>query len=820
MNTSKPHNKIPNQNEKTDNQQEFDKNVEELLNANRELQLRNEEKAVLTSQLLKANELLIKQNKDKHKRIAELLDANNRLLFLNIEKAKQAKELLEANLELAYQNSEKAKRAEELLKANVRIARQNAEKSKRATELLSAYQELEALHIEKSRQAKRLLHANKKMALQNEEIDQNATELLESNRKLSIQIAQNAEQMILLQSAKEEIENSRAIIADNLKYTRILLESSLDPLMVIDAAGYLTDVNLAAEMATGLPREKLIQTFFGDYFIDMEKARTAHALTFLEGTLNDVELQMKNADGKLITVLLNGSLYRNDAGMTVGLFVARNVSVAKEYERELLEYKNNLKIMVENRAIELVSSQQYFEFVFNTIPDATMIFERSTGKIIAVNDSFTEIFGYTRKQALDKTILELSIYNELAVYLRVMKKFLKLGVCINEEVVFLCQDGSTFVGLVSIKGVIKDGVACISSYIRDITEQKTKEKEALFIANHDHLTGLYNRHFFESELRRLDHMEFYPLTIIVGDINGLRMINDAFGNQVGDYVITEIAGKIRSCCSDDDVLARIGGDAFACLIPHMDEKQAYEKLIKIQIACERCETPYLEKITYSNFSLGFATKVSTEEDINDIVKLAEDHMHHRKMLEHRSSRNAIIASIKATMVERDLQTELHAERLITYSRKIGEAINLSASELDKLELLATLHDIGKVGIDNAILLKPGPLTDKEWITMRKHPEMGYRIAMSTPELVPIAEMILFHHERWDGTGYPQKISGEKIPSLSRIIAIVDAYDAMTSDRPYRLAMDPVSALAELRRCSGTQFDPKLVDVFLKVVGSE
>ncbi len=820
MKEKNPLNKDLDKNEKINNQKLIDKNVEELLIVNRELQLRNEEKAVLTTRLLEANNLLIKQNKDKHKRIAQLLDANNRLLFLNLEKAKRAQELLEANLELAYQNTEKAKRAEELLKANVMIARQNAEKSKRATELLAAYQELETLHKEKIRQAKKLLLANKKMTLQNEEIDHNASELLESNRKLSMQITQNAEQMILLQVAKGEIEKSRSIIADNLKYTRILLESSLDPLMVIDAAGYLTDVNLATEIEIGISREKLINTIFSDYFTDIEKAQAAHALTFLEGTIQDFELQMKKADGYTITILLNGSLYHNDAGMTVGLFVARNVSSIREYEQEILEYKYNLKIMIENQAIELVSSQQYFDNVFNTIPDATLIFERSNGKIIAVNDSFTEIFGYTRKQVLDKTILEISIYKELNVYLRVMKKFLKQGFCINEEVVFMCHDGTTFVGLVSIKGVIKDGVSCISSYIRDITIQKAKEQEAFYIANHDQLTGLYNRNFYDSELVRLDHEEFYPLTILIGDINGLKLINDAFGHKVGDIVITEIAERISSNCSENEILCRIGGDEFACLIPNTDEKEAYEKLIKIQIACESCGKTYLEKVSFSNFSLGFATKVSKEENINDIIKLAEDHMHRRKMLEHKSSRNAIIASIKATMIERNFETELHAERLIATSRKVGEALKLSTSELDKLELLCTLHDIGKVGIDNAILLKPGPLTEKEWTIMRKHPEMGYRIAMSTPELVPIAEMILLHHEKWDGTGYPRKISGDKIPLLSRIIAIVDAYDAMTNDRPYRLAMDSASALAEIRRCSVSQFDPSLVEVFLNVIETE
>ena len=144
-------------------------------------------------------------------------------------------------------------------------------------------------------------------------------------------------------------------------------------------------------------------------------------------------------------------------------------------------------------------------------------------------------------------------------------------------------------------------------------------------------------------------------------------------------------------------------------------------------------------------------------------------------------------------------------------------MDLTDAQLNELELLSTLHDIGKIGINDNILNKPGKLTEDEWVDMKKHPEIGYRIAMTTPELVPIADYILSHHEHWDGSGYPQGSKREEIPLLSRIIAVADAYDAMTSDRPYRRAMTKNAAIEEIKKNAGTQFDPYIAELFLNIL---
>jgi len=148
---------------------------------------------------------------------------------------------------------------------------------------------------------------------------------------------------------------------------------------------------------------------------------------------------------------------------------------------------------------------------------------------------------------------------------------------------------------------------------------------------------------------------------------------------------------------------------------------------------------------------------------------------------------------------------------------LGQNLKLSQAELNELVMLSALHDIGKIAVADSIILKPGKLSPKEWEMVKKHPEVGYRIAKSSVDLAAIADAILTHHENWDGSGYPEGIKGSQIPLISRIISIVDAYNAMTNDRPYRKALTRESAVAELRRCSGIKYDPELVEVFLKII---
>lgn len=192
-------------------------------------------------------------------------------------------------------------------------------------------------------------------------------------------------------------------------------------------------------------------------------------------------------------------------------------------------------------------------------------------------------------------------------------------------------------------------------------------------------------------------------------------------------------------------------------------------------------------------------------------------MYRRKLLEHKSLHNSILASIKTTMFEKSNETEEHAERLAKMSRQLGQALGLSEEELVELELSSALHDIGKIAIDDRILKKPGKLTDSEWREIKRHPEVGFRIAQASPEFKHISEYILCHHERWDGKGYPQGIEGENIPLISRIIALVDAYDAMTEDRVYRKSVNIEEAIDEIKKNAGTQFDPHIARIFVEKV---
>lgn len=360
-------------------------------------------------------------------------------------------------------------------------------------------------------------------------------------------------------------------------------------------------------------------------------------------------------------------------------------------------------------------------------------------------------------------------------------------------------------------------VMALEGLIIDISDRKKKEEEIVYLNYHDFLTGLYNRRFLEYAKEELDKEEFLPLSVLIGDINGLKLVNDAFGHEEGDTLIVETAKIIERCCRPTDIIARMGGDEFLILMPRTDGWQANEVMDQIK---RRCETynRNLHNDAYSlNISLGFATKEVAAHQLNGTIKIAEDFMYKSKLLEHKSSHSAILASIKATMHEKSHETQEHAERLTYLSKELGKTMNLSQQDMDELELLATLHDIGKVGISDQILNKPDRLTPEEWIEMKKHSEIGYRIAMSSPDIAPIAEFILSLHERWDGAGYPQGIAAEDIPLLSRIVSVVDAYDAMTEDRPYRKAMSAEEAANELSKNSGIQFDPNIVRQFLEQV---
>lgn len=358
-------------------------------------------------------------------------------------------------------------------------------------------------------------------------------------------------------------------------------------------------------------------------------------------------------------------------------------------------------------------------------------------------------------------------------------------------------------------------ICALEGLVFDITARKKRETENRYLTEHDLMTGLYNRGFFQQEKLRLDNESSLPLAIIIANINGVRLINDAFGHAEGDRLIIMASKVIKGLCRPNDVLARTGGDEFGILLPNTDFKTAFELVKSIKGAFLDYNGGVSKDAGFISLSLGCAVKTAEDENIDRIYKSAEEYMYKQKLLDRKSSHSAILSSIKATLFERSQETEEHAERLAKLSLDMGAKLNLPQTKLDELELLAILHDIGKIGINDRILNKPGSLSREEWEAMRKHPEIGFRIAMSSPVFQPIAECILFHHERWDGKGYPHGLRSNQIPLLARILAVADAYDAMTQDRPYRQAMARRDAILEIKENAGKQFDPEVVRIFLE-----
>jgi diguanylate cyclase (GGDEF)-like protein/PAS domain S-box-containing protein len=456
--------------------------------------------------------------------------------------------------------------------------------------------------------------------------------------------------------------------------------------------------------------------------------------------------------------------------------------------------------------------------LIDSIPDL-IFYKDIEGVYLGCNIPFIEFVGKQKNEIIGKTDYDLFDF-EIADFFRFNdKEMLRQNQSRRNEEWVTYPDGKKIL-LDTLKTPYCDsdgnliGILGIS---RDTTDRKQKEDEISYIGYHDHLTGFYNRRFFEEEKKRLDTERQLPLTVIIADMDGLKLINDGFGYASGDKLLIEAGNIFRKCCRNEDIISRIGGDEFCILLPQTTIEMARKITKRIRLLCDNTIIELGASCIKPSISMGYGTKSTFDENFSDIIVKAENSMRRRKLLERNSVRSDLMSSIKATMLEKSHETAEHAERMVAFSKAIGEELNLMDSEISELELAATLHDIGKMSIDEQILSKTGKLTDEEWIEIKKHPEAGFRIAQSTSELMPISEYILSHHERWDGNGYPQGLKGDQIPLIARIITVVDSYDAMTENRPYRKAMSEEDAAEEILKNAGTQFDPHIAKVFLEKV---
>lgn len=571
-----------------------------------------------------------------------------------------------------------------------------------------------------------------------------------------------------------------------------------------------TNVNQAYVDILGRSREELSRLHWTDITHPDDLAvDSEHVQQLLTGQIDRYRMEKRylKPDGSTIWVNFAASTLRNPLTQSISyLCLLEDITQRKLLEQSLRESERSKSVLLSHLpglAYRCLNDRQW-----------TMKF---------VSDGCYALTGYRAESLIDNRDLS---YNDLIVpayrenLFEEWQKAIKAHSNFHHAYEIMTASGQT-------KWVLEMGqpvfdaagnLEALEGVIFDINEQKQREQQILFMSEHDEITKVYNLLFFDRLCRKHNLEQTYPLTLVQCDVDGLRLINNAFGIEEGNALLLRIANLLAHNCTETDVLARTGDDDFSLLMPHAgaDAAEALMRRIASEINAENSRegVPY-----HVSLSIGYGTRQSPDEDVGVMLKTAYSSLHNQKILNVQSSHSATLSSIMTALHARSEETEEHAQRLLDLSVLIGRELGLSQKSMAELALLSKLHDIGKIGISDTILNKPGPLTADEWKIMQKHTEIGYRIASSLEDIAHVASDILTHHERWDGSGYPKGIQGDSIPLAARILAVADAYDAMTQDRVYRKAMSKAAAIEEIRNHAGKQFDPHVVQAFLKIVAS-
>ncbi|AQR97885.1 HD domain-containing phosphohydrolase [Clostridium saccharoperbutylacetonicum] len=471
-------------------------------------------------------------------------------------------------------------------------------------------------------------------------------------------------------------------------------------------------------------------------------------------------------------------------------------------------------LTAENQKDKIIEQQEnILKVVMDTLP-GMVFYKDKAGKYIYTNREFDKFYGKDKmKKLAGKTNSEVHGDKELAEkYTIEDNEVLQKKESVNYQTVLDSgEEKNIYTEARKVPVIDKYGEAVgVVGLILDITEKKETEEKLKHLSFTDVLTGLYNRTFFEEKVKELSCEKYLPIGVIMGDANGLKLVNDTFGHYKGDELIKKIANVLRAVCTDEQFIFRTGGDEFVILIPNSTDYECEEIIRKIFDKCKAYEHNLID----ISISLGSAITNSLNKSIYEALKEADDKVYRQKLLNKNSLNSAVMNSLQVSLQTKNLETEEHTERVLNYSLIMGKKLSLPMSIIDELKIVAKLHDIGKIGISEQILLKTGILTADEFEIVKTHTEKGYRIIKATNQLGNVAQGVLSHHERWDGNGYPLKLKGESIPLISRIVSIADSYDSMTSNDLYRKPLSRNEAINELKRCAGTQFDPDIVRVFV------
>ncbi len=493
------------------------------------------------------------------------------------------------------------------------------------------------------------------------------------------------------------------------------------------------------------------------------------------------------------------------------------------------ELVNNLEDKVRIRTLELEEANELvrenrnqLRLILDTTADAIYGIDID-GTCTFCNTSCIDILGYDNQLELIGKNMHYQIHHTRSDSTKMPIEECRLikamgngaGFTADDEV-FWRKDGTYFHVEYHVYPQLKDGdvVGAVVTF-EDITETRKARKQIEFLSSHDIVTGLYNRMFFDNMFKKMDVNKNLPISIIYGDVNGLKLVNDIYGHEKGDELLKRTAEVMTRVCREEDIIARIGGDEFVILLANTEAKNANKviKRIKSELAAEKIAG------IKGSIALASDTKTSPDEDLETVYKNAETKMYRIKTLERRSINVGMLQDIMESLYEKSPREKSHSENVANICKNIAIKMDLPETDIRKAYDAGYYHDIGKIILDKNILNKNDKFTKEEKEEMKRHPMIGYRILNIFDETMYIAETVLAHHERWDGTGYPKNLKGKEIPLYARIVSVAKEYDSLTN-RVDGSGLSHEEAIEEIKSQSGRKFDPYIVEKFLEIEDME